>query len=101
MVSMILAVRKVHVENNKATLADGTLAGSTLRMPQAIKNMVHFTHCPLADAIAMASYNPAHVLGLAERKGSIEVGKDADLVVMGPELDVLLTLRQGSVIYRG
>jgi N-acetylglucosamine-6-phosphate deacetylase len=48
----------------------------------------------------MASMNPASILKIENRKGSIEVGKEADLVVMNPVLDVLLTLRQGREVYR-
>jgi N-acetylglucosamine-6-phosphate deacetylase len=95
-----LGGQAVTVRENKAALADGTLAGSTLRMPQAIKNMMAFTGCALAEAILMAAYNPAHALGLEDRKGSIDVGKDADLVVLGPELDVRLTMREGREIFR-
>lgn len=93
-----LGGQMVMVRSDKATLADGTLAGSTLSMPQAIKNMVQFTQCSLADAIYMASYNPARVLGIANRKGSIEKGKDADLVVMGPALEVKMTMREGHKV---
>lgn len=89
----------VNVQDGKATLKDGTLAGSTLRMPQAIKNMTAFTNCLLADAIYMASYNPAAKLGLVDRKGSIEVGKDADLVVLKSDLSVLFTMREGQKIF--
>jgi N-acetylglucosamine-6-phosphate deacetylase len=90
-----LGGQMVAVRSNVATLADGTLAGSTLRMPQAIKNMVQFTQCSLADAIHMASFNPAHILGMADRKGSIAEGKDADLVVMNAAFEVVMTMRDG------
>lgn len=95
-----LGGQTVTVGENKAILADGTLAGSVLRMPQAIQNMVRFTDCTLADAIDMATINPAKVLGFTSRKGSIEVGKDADIVIMDEEFEVALTLREGLVIYQ-
>jgi N-acetylglucosamine-6-phosphate deacetylase len=94
-----LGGQPVYVQSNRAILADGTLAGSTLRMPQAIKNMVHFSHCSLADAVYMASANPARVLGLSTRKGSIAVGKDADLVVLSSQLEVIMTCREGRSVY--
>ena len=90
----------VNVSMNKATLANGTLAGSTLRLPQAIKNMQQFTRCSFIDAIAMASINPARILGLEKRKGSIEIGKDADLVVMTPDVNVVWTMGRGIEIFR-
>lgn len=96
-----LGGQHVDVKAGKAMLMDGTLAGSTLRMPQAIKNMMHFTGCSLADAICMASYNPAKVLGLDAQKGSIAVGKDADLVVLNPALEVVMTLCEGRETYSG
>lgn len=94
-----LGGQEVHVQSGKATLADGTLAGSTLRMPEAVRNMVNYTKCSLAEAIHMASYTPAHVLGLLSRKGTISVGKDADMVVLDNNLNVLLTMREGKDVY--
>lgn len=89
----------VTVENGKATLPDGTLAGSTLRLPQAIKHMQQFTDCSLIDAIAMASINPACVLGIDRYKGSIEIGKHADLVVFDANLEVIMTFLSGEVAH--
>jgi N-acetylglucosamine-6-phosphate deacetylase len=94
-----LGGRDVDVSAGKVTLHDGTLAGSTLRMPQAIKNMVKFSQCSLIDAISMAAHNPARVLKLDSRKGSINVGKDADLVVLNADFDVVLSMREGREIY--
>jgi N-acetylglucosamine-6-phosphate deacetylase len=94
-----LGGQKVMVQFGQAILPDGTLAGSTLYLSQAIKNMMTFTGCTLADAIMMASYNPARALNLHHRKGTIHVGKDADLVVMDQSLSVLLTMRAGEVVF--
>lgn len=95
-----LGGQEVLVMDGKATLGDGTLAGSTLALPQAIKHMVKFAKCTLLDAISMATQNPAQILGLTSRKGSIEMGKDADLVVMTPGLEVQLTMREGQIIWQ-
>lgn len=94
-----LGGQRVDVRAGRATLADGTLAGSLLRMPQALKNMVQFSHCTLADAISMVTENPARILKLDARKGAISVGQDADLVVMNASLDVALTMREGRVVF--
>lgn len=91
-----LGGQNVSVRSRVATLADGTLAGSTLTMPEAIKNMMQFTGCKLEDAIRMASFNPARTLKMEKRKGSIAEGKDADLVVMNPSLEVVMTMREGN-----
>lgn len=95
-----LGGQNVTVVAGKATLSNGTIAGSVLSMPQAIKNMMSFTKCSLIDAINMASETPAQVLNLLDRKGSIFVGKDADLVVMNAHLDVMLTMRGGREVYK-
>jgi N-acetylglucosamine-6-phosphate deacetylase len=86
---------RVVVKDNEARLADGTLAGSVLDMNRAVANMVRFTGCELTEASAMASANPARVLGLDHVMGTIEVGKLADLTVLGPDLQVVQT-RLGS-----
>ncbi|MBV9575997.1 MAG: N-acetylglucosamine-6-phosphate deacetylase, partial [Gammaproteobacteria bacterium] len=95
-----LGGQRVMVENAKATLSDGTLAGSTLTMPQAIKNMLQFTKASLAEVIAMATATPAATLKLQQRKGSIEVEKDADLVIMHADYSIALTMREGREVFR-
>lgn len=94
-----LGGQAVTVRGEKATLENGTLAGSVLRLPQAIKNIVQFTQCELEDVIVMATFNPARELGLLDRKGSIAVGKDADLVVLSDSLEVMLTMKGGREVY--
>lgn len=94
-----LGGQKVHVKNKKAALPDGTLAGSVLSIPEAIKNFMKFTGCEMEDAINMASYNPAAKLKLASRKGSIDVGKDADLVILSANLHVKLTMCGGRIVF--
>lgn len=93
-----LGGQQVIVKENTATLSDGTLAGSVLRMPQAIKNMLQFTGCDLLDAVKMASENPAKVLGIFDKKGSIAIGKDADLVVVDEHFNVVMTICGGRSI---
>jgi N-acetylglucosamine-6-phosphate deacetylase len=94
-----LGGQQVTVQNGAASLDNGTLAGSLLKIPQAIKNIMQFTTCTLVDAIRMVSYNPARKLKLDAHKGSIEIGKDADLVVLSPDRDVKMTMREGLMIF--
>lgn len=94
-----LGGQEVDVVAGKATLLDGTLAGSTLRMPEAIKNMALFAHCTQIEAIEMATLNPARVLGLDGHKGKIDTGMDADLTVLKGSFEVALTMSQGRVIF--
>ena len=96
-----LGGQEVTVTGNEARLKDGTLAGSILKMNDAIKNVCQFTDCTLQQAIQMASVNPAKQLSIFDRKGSIAVGKDADLVIMNPNLDVSTTICRGIIAYRG
>jgi N-acetylglucosamine-6-phosphate deacetylase len=94
-----LSDREVIVDENSARLADGTLAGSILTMEQAMRNMIQFTGCSLAEALTMASTTPAQVLGL-ERKGRIAAGCDADLVILDESLCVTHTLVGGRLAYQ-
>lgn len=95
-----LGGQKVFVKNGEARLADGTLAGSVLRMNVAVKNMVLKAGVPFERAVDFASLNPAKELGIADKKGSIAPGKDADFTVLDGEFNVLMTIRAGKIIYR-
>lgn len=87
----------VRVRDGEARLAEGdSLAGSTLTMDAALRNTVHLAGVPLVDAVVSASLTPARALGLADRIGSIEVGKQADLVVLDQDLHVRAVLRNGE-----
>ena len=75
------------------------LAGSTSRMIDLVRTMMREAEVPLPEVIAMASVNPAREAGLAN-KGEIAVGKDGDLVVLSPELEVLQTYVAGVLSFR-
>jgi N-acetylglucosamine-6-phosphate deacetylase len=94
-----LGGQKVSVNESKAVLADGTLAGSMLKMNEAIQNMQTYTQCTLRDIVQMASWNPASQLGMLDRKGSLKKGKDADIVVLSREGEVILTFCRGKIAY--
>ncbi len=91
--------QKIFVKEKKALLADGTLAGSTLTMERAVKNMVQLVEVPITKAVRMASLNGAKVLGLEHLKGILAVGKDADLVVLNKDFEVQMTMFEGSIKY--
>ncbi|MDO4787987.1 MAG: N-acetylglucosamine-6-phosphate deacetylase [Johnsonella sp.] len=81
-----LGVNDVVVEDSDAKLADtGVRAGSTLTMPRALENIMRFTGLALEEVIPLFSENPAKLLGIFDRKGSIAEGKDADLIVLNEE----------------
>ncbi len=73
---------------------DGTLAGSNLSMDQAVRNLVTWAECETHEALAAASSVPASAVG-AHRKGAIEPGFDADLVLLDTDLNVTNTIVRG------
>ncbi|MDX1900656.1 MAG: N-acetylglucosamine-6-phosphate deacetylase [Gammaproteobacteria bacterium] len=94
-----LGGQSVTVKNQQALLSDGTLAGSTLTMSQAVRNMMRMTHCGLIEIAHLASANPAKVLKIFSEKGSLTVGKDADCIVLDEDLNVVFTMCEGRVVY--
>jgi len=95
-----LGGQEVIVTKGQARLKDRTLAGSVLTMDKAVKNMVNKIGIQLPKAIQMASYNPAKSIGIENKKGSIEPGKDADIVILNKNLETELTMVAGKVVYR-
>ncbi|HUF16777.1 MAG TPA: N-acetylglucosamine-6-phosphate deacetylase [Thermoanaerobaculia bacterium] len=77
---------QVTVDDTGARLPNGNLAGSTLTMMQAVCNMVELAGLPLEMIVPLATEVPARVLGVEERKGRLEVGFDADLVIISRQL---------------
>lgn len=88
----------VEVREGRATLPDGTLAGSVLTLDVALRNLVAATGCGLADALATVTSTPADILG-EEQVGRITLGRPADLVVLDADLRVALTLVDGNVVH--
>ena len=78
----------IMVSDRGITTADGIIAGSNLTLIKAIQNMVNFTDSTLCQAIQMATINPAKLIGADQRKGSLQTGKDADLVVFDESFNV-------------
>ena len=90
---------EVLVKDGEASLGDGTLAGSTLTMDRAVKNFMEFTGVSLPEAVRTASFNPATLLGIDERKGSIEQGKDADIIIFDEAFNIHYTIIGGEIVY--
>lgn len=92
-----LGVNEVVVKNGDATLLkDGTRAGSTLTQKRALQNLLSYTGCTLEEILPVFTENPARLIGVWDRKGSIENGKDADLVVLDDELRVSAVFLRGK-----
>ncbi|MGY4688715.1 N-acetylglucosamine-6-phosphate deacetylase [Salibacterium sp. K-3] len=93
-----LGGQTVTVEGNRPYLEDGTIAGSMLKMNEALKNIMAFTDCSWEEAAAMASRNAAQKLGLP-RKGEVKEGKDADMVLLDGNREVRRTWCRGVPAY--
>ncbi|NJN54054.1 MAG: amidohydrolase family protein, partial [Anaerolineae bacterium] len=89
---------QVTVDATTCRLPDGTLAGSILGMDTAVRNLLNYTGCSLAEAVATVTSTPADLLRLAH-KGRIMPGADADLVLLTPDCHVAMTLVAGNVVY--
>lgn len=89
----------VRVGADGVRTAEGTLAGSDLSLDVAVRNLVAFTGCPLADAVRTVTATPADLLGLADR-GRLVVGARADLVVLDHDGRVRVTIVGGEVAWR-
>jgi N-acetylglucosamine-6-phosphate deacetylase len=91
--------RSVNIRESAVRLADGTLAGSVLTMERALQNLCAASGRPLEELWFTSSLNAARAIGVSSRKGSLEAGKDADLVLLDDSFRVHLTVAQGEVVY--
>lgn len=94
-----LGGQKVTVKGITCLLDDGTIAGSVLKLNNAIKNVKNNTNIPLYKIVNGASLSPAKVIGVNKTKGSLEVGKDADIIIVDEDFDVLSTYIGGNLKY--
>jgi N-acetylglucosamine-6-phosphate deacetylase len=94
-----LGGQDVSVADGKALLADGTLAGSILKMNDSVKNTFEAAKLSMLEAVKMASVNPAKQLKVYDRKGSITEGKDADLTILSDSFQVELTICRGKIAF--
>jgi N-acetylglucosamine-6-phosphate deacetylase len=98
----MLGPLEVEVSEGVARLVEGgSIAGSTLTLDRAFKRAVTVDRLPVEGVVAAISANPARLLGMSDRIGSLEPGKDADLVLLDPELRVIATVAEGSLVHGG
>ncbi len=93
-----LGERRVTVKDGVSRSDDGRLAGSTLTMDQALKNLMRFCDLTLAEALPMVTRAPARAIGVYPRKGSLQAGADADIVFWDEELGPRATMIGGALI---
>jgi N-acetylglucosamine-6-phosphate deacetylase len=91
--------RTVQVRNGAVRLPEGNLAGSVLTLERGLKNLVQASGQSLLALWKTSSLNAARAIGLANCKGSLEIGKDADLVLLDADLNVRMTVVEGKIIY--
>ncbi|WP_181349067.1 N-acetylglucosamine-6-phosphate deacetylase [Thalassobacillus sp. CUG 92003] len=94
-----LGGQEVVVHENEARLKDGTLAGSILTLNQAVKNLSDVAALSWGDIAAITSANVAKEMNVYHRKGSLTVGKDADIVLLDREYQVAATFCKGELGY--
>ncbi|NLJ87400.1 MAG: N-acetylglucosamine-6-phosphate deacetylase [Epulopiscium sp.] len=94
-----LGGQKVFVKNKRAKLEDNTLAGSVLNLNNAVYNVYKHTDYSIPQLIQLVTLNPAKVLGLDSIKGSLDIGKDADITVFDEEINIAMTIGKGKILY--
>lgn len=92
--------RKVFVDGTRCMLADGTIAGSLLTLDRAVRNFVQYAGIPLWRAVNMASLYPARAIGVDDRKGALQRGKDADIIIADKDFNVQATFVGGRCVFR-
>jgi N-acetylglucosamine-6-phosphate deacetylase len=97
--SYMLDERSVHIHDGAVRLPDGTLAGSVLTMERALQNVCLATGRSLAEMWITTSLNAARAIGISTQKGSLEVGKDADLVFLDDSFKVRSTIVSGEIVF--
>ena len=91
---------KVIVEDGVAKLPDrSAFAGSVVTADKLVSNMITLAEVPLTDAIKMITSTPAAIMGVADRKGSLVVGKDADIVIFDQDIKIQHTIIGGKVVH--
>lgn len=94
-----LGGQPIFVKGIECRLADDTIAGSVLKLNEAVRNVLAHTDLTISQVVKMASLTPAIRIGLGKTKGSIEVGKDADIAIVDDEINVQKTILGGRTIY--
>ena len=91
---------KVIIEDGVAKLPDRTaFAGSVATADRLVRNMINMADVPLVEAVRMMTLTPARIMGVDSQKGSIAVGKDADIIIFDDNITIDSTFVKGKIIY--
>ena len=95
-----LGGQTVYKKGKECRIATGSLAGSVAEMDFVARNLKEFTGCTMEELIKMTSTNSAKQLGVYGRKGSINIGKDADIIIVDEDINVYTTICRGKLAYQ-
>lgn len=94
-----LGGQPVFVKEDSARLEDGTLAGSILKLNEAVRNVINHTEYGIEQVIEFATINPAKTIGVDGFKGTLDEGKDADIILIDEQINVKCAINKGEIIY--
>ena len=94
-----LGGQPIFLKGIECRLADGTIAGSVLKLNHAVRNVLANTDLPVNEVFNMASLNPATAIHCENRLGSLEAGKDADIIIADESINIIRTIKKGRTIY--
>jgi N-acetylglucosamine-6-phosphate deacetylase len=91
---------KVVVEDGVAKLPDrSSFAGSVATADRLVRTMIHMAAVPLQDAVRMITSTPARIMKVADKKGSLAEGKDADILLFDADINIRMTMIKGKIVY--
>ena len=91
---------EVLVEEGVAKMPDrSSFAGSVATFDRLVRTMLNLAEVPMLETIEMASLTPARIMKVDDRKGSLEIGKDADILIFDDQVSIQMTMVEGRVVY--
>ncbi len=94
-----LGGQPIYLKGIECRLGDGTIAGSVLRLNKAVANMLKYTSLSIKSVVEMVTVNAARVIHEDDRIGSLETGKNADIVIFDDEINIYKTIKGGRLVY--
>ena len=92
---------RVIVEDGVAKLPDRTaFAGSVATADRLVRTMIHIAGVSLIDTIRMITETPARIMHIHDKKGSLQTGKDADILIFDENIDINMTMVNGKIVYQ-